>query len=65
MERFSSDKIEMFRAKVANTCPRSFEDVVKFFQRECGMRRSQAIFAAAKTRGDLYNAYMATRLWPA
>jgi hypothetical protein len=58
METFTADKIHYFRAKVANTCPHSFEDVIRFFERECGMRRSQAIFAAAKTRGDLYNEFM-------
>jgi hypothetical protein len=57
--KFTPERVEMFRAKVAKTCPRNFEDVVKYFERECGMRRSRAIFAARATRGDLYNAFHA------
>lgn len=59
METFRPEKVHYFRAKIDATRPRSFDDVVGYFQRECALSRGGAIVAARKTCPDLYNQFHA------
>ena len=58
METFSAEKIHYFRAKIDATRPRSFADVVRYFQTQCALSRGKAIIAARRTYPQLYNAEM-------
>jgi len=59
MERFTSDKIHYFKAKLGTQ--KSFDVAVQWFQANCGLRRSQAIMAARAVRPDLYNQWRANQ----
>jgi hypothetical protein len=56
METFTPEKVHYFRAKIDATRPRSFADVVRYFQTQCALSRGNAIIAARRTYPNLYNA---------
>ena len=58
METFRPEKVHYFRAKIDATSPRSFDDVVRYFQCECAFSRGNAIIAARRTYPNLSNAEM-------
>lgn len=59
METFTLDKIHFFRARIEDRGIRTFEAAIRYFQREHGLSRANAIVAARKTRPDLYNQFHA------
>ena len=58
METFTLDKIHYFRAKIDATHPRSFSQIVHWFQVNSGLSRGKAINAARRTYPNVYNAEM-------
>jgi hypothetical protein len=59
METFRAEKVHYFRARVESTHPKAFDDVIRYFQRECALSRGSAIIAARKTCPQLYNEFHA------
>ena len=56
---FTPERLEMFRAKVDATHPRSFDDVVRWYRRQCGVSYGEAKRRAIKSHGKLYNEFCA------
>jgi hypothetical protein len=57
---FTPERLELFRAKVNATNPKSFDDVVRWYRQQCGVSYGEAKRRAIKSHGKLYNEFCST-----
>src|SRR5262249_33239124 len=56
---FQNKGAQYWAARIEERGIRTFDDAVRYFQREHGLSRANAIVAARKSRPDLYNQFHA------